>query len=324
MKKIYMLSIGILVSTSYSWAQPTISAAQLNPVIGESISIVQSDWMPAGSGGNNVTWDFSSLGNNETATINILGPNASFPGSNQTHETTSSNGAVSNSFMEITATGQLQHGFDFTFSGATLSYTYSNSEKLLELPLTINTTYTDTYSGTFSLAGIPGTRDGNVSLEVDGYGTIITPSGTYTDVLRVRFENTNTDISVIGESTSSQVTYLWYKAGIHYPIVYLTENIGEPDLNEGAYYAGSSLTISQLNKNHISIYPNPVDDKIYVSVDADIKTIRLLDVVGHEVKNLTNDFTAEAIDLSDLNAGVYQLLIELSNGEFISTSIVKN
>jgi len=323
MKKIYSLVIAILGSSTALLAQPTISAAQLNPVIGETISIVQSNWMSPGSGGNNVTWNLSTLSNNTTTSLVISGPTASFPGTNQTHVLTSANGSVSTNYMQISATEQLLYGFDFTYSGVTLSYSYSNSEKLLQFPLSMSTSFTDAYGGTFSLAGIPGTRDGDVTFEVDGYGTVITPSGTYTDVLRVRFENTNTDASAIGTNTSSQVTYLWYKAGIHYPVVYLTENSGQPDLNEGAYFVGSTVSTSELTKDQISVFPNPAEDKITVSMGGAVKSIRLLDQVGRELKFVAPNSTYKSIDISDLNGGVYQLSIELYNGEFVSKSIIK-
>jgi len=323
MKNLYTICSIFLSCNLNVLAQPTITSAQLNPVIGESISVVQTNWISPGSGGPNLTWNFSSLISSQTGTLTISGASASFPGTNQTQEMVMSDGSIMRNYSEVIATGQFLHGFDFSISGSSLTYNYSNTEKMLQFPLSISTTFTDAYSGTFSLAGIPGTRTGNVSFSVDGYGTITTPSGTYSNVLRVRFENTNTDVSAIGTNTASQITYLWYKAGIHYPILYLTENIGNPSLNEGAYYVSSTLNVSSIDENEVRLYPNPVEHELLIESQFEINEISIVDPTGKTILDVKMTNKANKLDVSQLESGVYFVHVKLHDGTMFSKTFIK-
>ena len=70
-------------------------------------------------------------------------------------------------------------------------------------------------------------------VEVDGWGTLILPSGSY-EVLRTRTYLTATDdvfIEQLGEPFTidrEQVTYQWWGAGMGFPLLEITEVFGLP------------------------------------------------------------------------------------------------
>src|SRR5690606_34595252 len=216
MKKIIWGYVWMHAITGY--AQVTLQAADLNPQVGETFQISRTSWMDVGTGGNDLTWDLSGLSSEANGTISVLPPDAAYPGTSCTMTISYDDGYVSNAYEENNQNGQWMHGFEFSGGGTTLGHVYTNTQQMLQFPLSMGTTFTDSYSGPFDWGGFTGTRNGTVTYTVDGYGTLMTSYGTHTDVLRVRLEREDTDVSGFGTSTASTVTFLWYKAGIHYPL----------------------------------------------------------------------------------------------------------
>ena len=65
-----------------------------------------------------------------------------------------------------------------------------------------------------------------------------------------------------------------------------------------------------------SIYPNPVQDKLYIEAEAEIEEVVVYDVYGR-VQNLRNSETQKlrnSIDVSNLNSGVYFVKIKTEEG----------
>ena len=67
----------------------------------------------------------------------------------------------------------------------------------------------------------------------------------------------------------------------------------------------------------LSIYPNPVNDKLYIETETEIKEVVVYDVYGR-VQNLRN-----SIDVTDLNSGVYFVKVVTENGETVKR-VIKN
>ncbi|MES2396446.1 MAG: T9SS type A sorting domain-containing protein [Bacteroidota bacterium] len=92
------------------------------------------------------------------------------------------------------------------------------------------------------------------------------------------------------------------------------------------YYAGIDSPDSK-NKNAISVYPNPANDKLYINFNSDKVSERItysiIDLYGRAV--LENKFdSAEYIDISSLAEGVYFIRIidgiQVSTNKFIKTN----
>ncbi len=70
----------------------------------------------------------------------------------------------------------------------------------------------------------------------------------------------------------------------------------------------------------INVYPNPVKDYLFIKSDLKISKISLVDMSGKQIKTFNEK--SDKYDLSDLQNGIYLLLID--NGkEVIKKKIIK-
>jgi hypothetical protein len=86
-----------------------------------------------------------------------------------------------------------------------------------------------------------------------------------------------------------------------------------------------NLDATSLTEENIyfDIYPNPVNDKLYIETETEIKEVVVYDVYGR-VQNLRNSKTQKlrnSIDVTDLNSGVYFVKIVTSEGEVVKRII---
>ena len=72
--------------------------------------------------------------------------------------------------------------------------------------------------------------------------------------------------------------------------------------------------------NQINIYPNPVENLLYLNINSEIKNISLNDLSGksHSIKRIGN-----TIDCALLEAGIYFMTFETSTKQFIIPFIKK-
>jgi len=89
-------------------------------------------------------------------------------------------------------------------------------------------------------------------------------------------------------------------------------------------YTVDQLSVNdKLPSNAANIYPNPAKNEITISVDNqfNVQSIRLMDITGREVKNITANNIAR-INVSDLQSGYYMINIQTSEG-LISSKLIK-
>lgn len=90
----------------------------------------------------------------------------------------------------------------------------------------------------------------------------------------------------------------------------------------GTFKKDNSLTIKNKSEAKITIFPNPVLDKLYINNNFNIKgCIRIYDITGKEVKtfNIIHSEITE-LDIHELNSGCY--FVKFENKEFDSTVYV--
>ena len=86
--------------------------------------------------------------------------------------------------------------------------------------------------------------------------------------------------------------------------------------------------ITGINDNYIAnvnVYPNPVNDRLYIETSTQIQSIEVYDIYGR-IQNLRNSETQKlrnSIDVSDLNSGIYFVKIKTEEGNIVKR-IVKN
>ena len=58
-------------------------------------------------------------------------------------------------------------------------------------------------------------------------------------------------------------------------------------------------------ENNFEIYPNPVDDVLYIKSDNNIKDVNIYNIVGIKVATVSGQQSAISVDMSGLSSGVY-------------------
>lgn len=154
---------------------------------------------------------------------------------------------------------------------------------------------------------------------VDGYGTLITPNGTF-DVLRVKHDITEID-SIYAELPFIGGTWIpldlpivheyeWWANGQKLPVLKYTTNeaLGNEVVTSVEYrdqYLGLDAGVDEL-ANEMNMYPNPVKDVLHIQADLQVSRLDVTDQLGNIVSSQESMPSDELfLDVSKLAAGTY-------------------
>lgn len=202
-----------------------------------------------------------------------------------------------------------------------------DASTLLEYPFTMGSACSDEASGTlygtcYDFAWISSSETEGV-----GYGTLILPSGTYENVLKVRrvsFSNKiNEQLGIVREN--SIVEHFWFQAGTAGPLFYLRNwsNNGCPGSNQGneAMYAipndfTTSVASNAAEQVAIGVFPNPARNAAQLNVRTNgelVAEIWISDLIGQRLANISEAHKLEGTQLYELNLAALQSGIYLVN-----------
>lgn len=202
----------------------------------------------------------------------------------------------------------------------------TNSNKLLEFPFTLGSTFSDEASGT--LYSTCRTYEWQSTSETQGvgYGTLLLPSGTFENVLKVRRISftSKTETEHGFERENNIVEHYWFQPGTPGPLFYMRSwsNNGCPGSNEGieAFYTvnqnvSTGTQSFEINELSLSVFPNPATDKTHLNVRTEATItgeIWISDMLGQSVVTVNEPAKIENsrlynIDLSGLQPGMYVL-----------------
>lgn len=316
------LPVSLLIQPLESLAQPTLTATGINPTLGMTLTYysVQSQYSPGNSGANQ-TWNLStmsgtSLGLTTIVTASSTTYGSQFSNANIAYSTPGSGV----SYIKTSSTAQQNYGMAPESGAAVLSY--YNPEDLLRFPFTYNDTYSDTWGVTF-VSGTTFYRTGTTTVTADGYGTLITPTGTYTNVLRVHFYQSYRDSAYMGMPYIINYTndeYIWYKDGYRTPLagVYHTTNSISGD-GYGASYPslGSGVDETAGILSSLSVFPNPASDMLNITLETENSgqiAITMSDVTGRltqvsAIADAVQGVNNIVLDVSSLSPGIYYMTL---------------
>ncbi|MBC8172818.1 MAG: T9SS type A sorting domain-containing protein [Chitinophagales bacterium] len=327
-KKITFFLLAMAGTALIMKAQPTITSSTAGS-IGHIFSFDQAeaDDFDPGAAGSDVTWDFSAITMLGTSIENeYVDPSdtpyaSDFPGANIAVSAGDGNYA----YYKITSSEYTLYG---AATLATIIY-YSDPEEYYVFPMTYGTTNSDDlYSEFFS--GSDFIRSGSNVTTADGYGTLILPSGTYTDVLRVKIEQDYMDEVVGLPFTLNYETdlFYWFKEGVTGPLLqYFHLNydgsVAESVMvNADISVAAENLFISE----NVKVFPNPSSDRVTLKGLRDItmKNVEVYDATGILVKEFSTEVSGRdyfTMDISDLTAGMYVIRLQ-TDAYSISKNII--
>lgn len=331
MKKFTLFSCA-LISVSLT-AQVTLTQSDF-PVAGNTYVLQLSDTagVVAGASGTGANWNFSNSNSNigtmvdSFKTVLSTPYGATYPQANL-------------ALHEISPT--VNYFVYFNETGSSVSrvgnadpvnvITYSNPATQYVFPLSYGTTANDTYSASYVDASSGSTVHvhGSGTSNADALGTIVLPSGTYSNVLRVHYTRTETDTIFTTSSGSFPLHltddfYLWYQSGLYYPVFHLenstTQVASGPITHKkvvGWRTGNASAGINETADSDINIFPNPASSIIHIQSQQNTTpvTISLFDATGKLVRSIETVSENAELQVSDLTNGVYFLFVNFGNGK---------
>ena len=314
MKKLYYLTFALAISISLQ-AQITLTKKTHGISKGDSHSFIFAQAVEEGQAGKSITWDFSGLKATETKlTSHMLNSLETPKGAEMTKANTVIEEFGNNFYFDVNSKGV----FDYGIATANSVTKYDVPAVKLKFPFSFG----DKVSGEFSGKQITGSQEvaikGSYDVYADAYGKLILPGGiTENNVLRVK----QTRSYNIG-SAYKEITYRWYSANNHYPLLVITKftdanGVEKPSL--AAYHPDVTLKSIEADvkaantEESFQTFPNPWGDVLKVEYnlanEEDVQ-ILLFDGSGKLAKVLlTNQKQAQgkhAVELTDkMNVGVY-------------------
>ena len=195
--------------------------------------------------------------------------------------------------------------------------------------MTFGTFLLDSIAGSLVATPLQGTIAGQVYFEGDGYGSLQTPGGQFSDVLRIKTITVAiATVPFLGNITDSVFNYSWYKLGIKSPVL---EMIEDTQWANGAVLAQTryvnffrSITSGATEPGNsdqplIRVFPNPTNDEVQFSGLENSARMVIQSIAGQQIMN-ENITPGDRISLKNLGAGLYICSIYLPDG---STQTVK-
>ncbi|MDZ4745773.1 MAG: T9SS type A sorting domain-containing protein [bacterium] len=289
------LLILCLVCSVYAYAQPVISNGNNIPLPGLTAPIsFGSAAGGVGSPGANQTWDVSAVSFSPIGMVTTIAPSSS-PFASSFHSATSAY-TFANTYSYFSTSAAKMEALAYAITAPGTGNDFSpNPRTVLKFPFNFNDSETDTWQ---AVGGSPN----SVTITYDGYGTLITPTATYNNVVRVK------------EEYGSGVDYQWY---ILEPLMsVLVYSNG----TNAFYLTSATQTTDVVDNNRLAlsvvVFPNPATDKFVLRFGdysfPENATLRLLDVAGRVIKQMPLNATSTTIELDNIGAGVYlyQLIVD--------------
>jgi hypothetical protein len=335
MNRFSTLSFILFLLFSRAIAQPTFNLRlpQVGYISNNNIYQLPESVSP-GPAGANQTWSFTLP---DTATFKIrfdfILPSASpfpdsFPTSNITIKGVINNGIFQvNTYDYYKLTGDLAElvGTISSFQQNSFTTRFVNPETILGFPLLYNQTFTDTYISVNKITGGIGpendTTFGTKTVKYDGYGSISTPQGFFSNVVRLK-ETDFTKNSNLLTADNISTKYYWLKSG---PVVFdpvfslqfdtTTDLEGNETFNVSGLTSGPVTSLTPVISNsEISAFPNPVSDVLnitYTTHSEISSSVSVFDLKGHLVDVAVLNKTPDQIQLHTklLPSGIYTIKI---------------
>lgn len=214
--------------------------------------------------------------------------------------------------------------------GTTSTYATINASTAISGP---NALYLYTYlsgTGVVSTPEISNLQSGNYTLKFKGRANF-----TAGGVIQIGYLTNPSDVStfvLLGTYTASSATVVdnyslditGVPAGINKLVL---RHTGTPSnsvlIDDVSYALNPSLSTAEnaVVKNNLRVYPNPFSDVLNISNIKNVKSVSIVDVAGRIVK--TFDKPSVSLQLSELNSGMYIVVMNMNDGTKQSVKVIK-
>jgi hypothetical protein len=170
------------------------------------------------------------------------------------------------------------------------------------------------------------------STEVEGFGTLILPSGEF-EVLKVKvILNASDSLYLVDFGTGFRIDqpeetiYQWLAVEHVQPVLQISQQLGFGYTID--YYDELPTGLDQTEARSLKIFPNPTSDRLFFdSSTNEAVSYELYDLQGVLVESgsISQRTTTNELDLQSLSIGVYLLLLKDKDGQVIRTEkVIKN
>jgi len=308
MKKNYPLIILLFIGSLFTYAQPVLTATDFETELSMTLYRGNPTGLSPGDAGANQTWDFSGLTltplNQTVNTVAVATAisASSFPNSNycliMTDNSDTNDIKTAYTFFNLSNTS-----FEYLgSSGPGYNLNFLDPQIILQFPYTYNTEINDTYQ-------IEAWTTKSFTSVYDGYGTLITPFGTYTNVIRQK------------RTEGLYVSYSWYQTN---PFSFVMDGEFTDNGYINVYKNTTGLGINPIEpKKAMAVFPNPAHTELNIQLPEQqtLDCVAVTDITGKIV--LKQDQNLNQINVSHLANGLY--FIEAHSGnEKLVTKFIKN
>ncbi len=334
MKKIIFTLIAFCFSFAVT-AQITITADNMAPV---GTTIVQAtDTMPGatvvpGTPGGNKVWDFSSLTEDFYDTLYTVSPSqtpyeSEFPDANYVFQSNSDGDTLYN-FNTLNDDSLASLGFAGYSSQIEDEVTVHlvPDEMLIDFPMQYGNHRDENFYYQFviqspvpSFDSLKWKHSETKSVDVDAWGSVTLPSGTY-NALRtkeVRYTIDSTWVLFFGswtffsETLDTTITYNWYSDEVDPGFTLVSMDYDLNTAGNVSFLLGTLTGIENKEAAKVRLFPNPVSDNLKVTLPRPVSgEFFIYNSSGQRVKKETlNGSLLLETDVSTLPAGTYFVVI---------------
>jgi hypothetical protein len=337
MKKIYFSIYQVFFIVPLAFSQPTITSSSNAPVVGDSYStkIFTPDPNQEGSSGASQVWSWPAITEDMIINGNLVLPSATpyaatFPSATVCNYD-QDNGNYE--FLQSTAPGLFRNGV--VYGSGIVVMNYSNPQQVLKFPYTYLNTYSDTYAASFAGPGYNGQRTGSMTSTADAWGTLTTPAGMFTNVLRIHIHEEMTDtFDVAPDNHIIQDTYQFFTPGIRWPLMIVVYTDQDGSVSYTASWTESLTGIYDASADllKLEVYPNPASDEAtltYALQQSSSVFVGIADVTGRMVQSYSITESQPGthtvpVDVINLNEGIYFASVTIEDRIFSSKLVVRH
>lgn len=301
----------------------TISGENQIPEVGDTINYVNlNDFGFELQGTGPVTakvWDYSSLGENDELMFWYVDPAETEVADSFPQATVAEASDVVPGHM-FYRTGE----FYFSRLGSKdndmyMTY-YNDSATLYNFPVTAGDDQSYSYEGALEYLSLSTWMDivnGDIDIEADSQGTLITPSGTFENVLRIHvLESFDAQVDLgLGSPTTVMSLeddyYYWFHEDFKGPLlvygITTTESyLKQKETTEVLRYQPiiTTFTNSSQQNSNLTVYPNPATEKLNI-VSKIGNEITVYDILGNVVMSTKLSQNDLVIDIAKWCKGMY-------------------
>ncbi len=333
--KIILLSLCLSLTSIALFGQPVLNSAQYNLAIGQVKKFDFIYSFDSSLTGPDVQWDFSDLDLNFFLSNQVFDPSTTAFGSNFPDSDFALGNDINDgrTFLSLENEGLFLDGSNNDNNVVNIC---TDSRQLFNFPLTYESTFSDSWSCGFTFAGIPTSDEGLITGKVDGYGTLILPFGTFSNVLRVRTFNDYVNSQVFSGGTLEvkikETNFTFISALTGYQILsfsylkpegQLQETFGSVHLPQGtsAIIGADELIVD------LKLFPNPTSDLLNIQVTKELKAdISVLDIFGRTVfaeKEVRLSAMPNQVEIQALAPGIYFLNISSEGKRVVRRFVIE-